>query len=151
MHAPDLARGVMLLSGISVVAIEGRALALAGPPGRGKSSLALALIDRGAVLVGDDGVALERVDDTVLASPAPEIAGMIELRGIGIARMETAKAVPLALILDLGSVGERLPAEPETRDILGCAIPALPFDPGTLARAIRAEFALRMHGLSFDG
>ena len=141
---------MMLLSGLSVIAIEGRALALAGPPGSGKSSLALALIDRGAVLVGDDGVALERVGDTVLASPAPEIAGMIELRGIGIARMETAKAVPLALILDLGSKGERLPGEAATRDILGCAIPALPFESGTLAPAIRAEYALRMHSLTFD-
>ncbi|HQA17982.1 MAG TPA: serine kinase, partial [Novosphingobium sp.] len=38
------------------VAIKGRALLIEGPPGSGKSSMALALIDRGAALIGDDGV-----------------------------------------------------------------------------------------------
>ena len=45
----------------SAVAINGRALLIEGEPGAGKSSLALALIDRGAQLIGDDGVALRRV------------------------------------------------------------------------------------------
>ena len=40
------------------VAIKGRGVLIEGAPGSGKSSLALALIDRGAVLVGDDGVTL---------------------------------------------------------------------------------------------
>src|SRR3546814_11755709 len=46
----------------SAVAIGGRAVLIIGPPGSGKTSLALALIDRGATLIGDDGVALARRD-----------------------------------------------------------------------------------------
>lgn len=41
------------------IAIGGRALLIEGPPGSGKSSLALSLIDRGAMLIGDDSVLLE--------------------------------------------------------------------------------------------
>ena len=43
----------------TAVEIGGRALLIEGPPGSGKSSLALALIDRGARLIGDDSVMLE--------------------------------------------------------------------------------------------
>ena len=51
------------------VAIEGRGLMIEGSPGSGKSSLALALIDRGAMLIGDDGVLLEPRGDRLHASP----------------------------------------------------------------------------------
>ena len=62
------------------VAIDGRAVLIEGHPGTGKSSLALALIDRGAVLVGDDGVTLDRADTRLLASPVPETVGLLEVR-----------------------------------------------------------------------
>lgn len=138
------------------VAMAGRALVIEGAPGSGKSSLALDLIDRGAMLVGDDGVTLSRRGDGVLvAAPPPNIAGMIELRGIGIVRMETAQNVPVSLILTLPAPGdpppervpERLPERAATRRLLGCDVPALAFDPGGIAPAVRAEWALRLHGL----
>ncbi|MEQ8411023.1 MAG: HPr kinase/phosphatase C-terminal domain-containing protein [Erythrobacter sp.] len=136
----------------SAVAIAGRALLVEGPPGSGKSSLALALIDRGAMLIGDDGVTLSRASGgALLAAPPPNIAGMIELRGIGIVRLETAPPAPVGLILTLPSPGnpppERLPERAERRTLLGCEIPVLGFDPGTIAPASRAEWALRLHGL----
>lgn len=136
----------------SAVAVAGRALMIEGAPGSGKSSLALALIDRGAMLVGDDGVTLSRRGDGVLvAEPPPNIAGMIELRGIGIVRMETAPSVPVSLILTLSAPGdpppERLPERAAVRRLLGCDVPALAFDPGGIAPAVRAEWALRLHGL----
>lgn len=132
----------------SAVAIGGRALLIEGPAGSGKSSLALALIDRGAVLIGDDGVTLEKVGEQVIASPPPNIAGLIEMRGIGLFEMSLAPPVPLALILALGGEqGERLPGPVPTRDVLGAAIPCLPFEPGAIAAAVRAEFALVRHGL----
>ena len=68
----------------SAVAIGGRGLLLEGPPGSGKSSLALALIDRGARLIGDDGLRLVRRGKDVMAEPPPNIAGKLEIRGVGI-------------------------------------------------------------------
>ncbi len=53
----------------SGVAIGGRARLFAGVPGAGKSSIAAALIRRGAELLGDDGVVLERRGDSLVAHP----------------------------------------------------------------------------------
>lgn len=133
----------------SCVAIGGRALMIEGPPGSGKSSLALALIDRGAALIGDDAVQLARRGPAIIAAPAPNIAGLIELRGIGIITLPVAPPAPLALILVLGGPeAERLPADLAMRDVGGLAVPVLPFAPGTLAPAVRAEYALQLHGLA---
>jgi serine kinase of HPr protein (carbohydrate metabolism regulator) len=134
----------------SAVAIGGRALLIEGAPGSGKSSLALALIDGGATLIGDDAVTLSREGGTLVASPPPRIEGMLEVRGVGLVRMEVAPPCPVTLILTLGPQGERLPERAGTRDLLGCAIPALPFTPGAIAPAARARAALAMHGLHRD-
>lgn len=133
----------------SAVAIAGRALLIEGPPGTGKSSLALSLIDRGAELIGDDGVTLTRDGAVLVASPPPNIAGLVELRGIGLARLPLAQPAPVALILTLGGPpAARLPDAPlPTRSLGGVAVPVLAFDPGALAPALRAEWALRLHGL----
>ncbi|MEM7781446.1 MAG: HPr kinase/phosphatase C-terminal domain-containing protein [Pseudomonadota bacterium] len=134
----------------SVVAIGGRALAIEGPPGSGKSSLAMSLIDRGAALIGDDGATLNTVDETLIAGPPPNIAGLIELRGIGLVTLALAPPTPLALILKLKEQTERLPETIANREILGVSIPVLPFIPGTIAPALRAEWALKQHGLFAD-
>ncbi|MEE4155055.1 MAG: HPr kinase/phosphatase C-terminal domain-containing protein [Erythrobacter sp.] len=139
--------GPALRIGASAVAIEGRALLIEGPPGSGKSSLCLALIDRGARLIGDDGVQLKRQGDTIFAAPPPRCAGLIEVRGVGLVSLPIAQAAPLALILALEGVPERLPESAPTREMLGCAVPCLPFAPGPIAPALRAEWALRVHGL----
>ncbi|MFL0357214.1 HPr kinase/phosphorylase [Erythrobacter sp. GH1-10] len=131
----------------SAVAIDGRALLIEGPPGSGKSSLALALIDRGAGLIGDDGVSLMPESGTVLAACPPNIAGLIEVRGVGLVRLPATEQAPLALILTLGGESERLPETLATRTIFDIEIPVLPFDPGAIAPAVRAEWALREHGL----
>jgi hypothetical protein len=134
------------------VTIGGRALLIAGPPGSGKSSLALALIDRGAGLIGDDAVSLSRVGTALIASPPPRIAGLIEVRGVGIAALPLAAPAPVALLLELGGApGERLPQTPLASRLLeGIAVPVLGFDPGDIAPAVRAEWALRLHGLAAD-
>lgn len=134
----------------STVSIGGRAIAIEGPPGSGKSSLALALIERGARLIGDDGVTLTRKGGSIIASPPPNIAGLIEVRGVGLAELPTAPPAPLVLVLTLGSKVERLPEKAARRDILGLAIPCLPFDPGTIAPAERAKWAISIHGLDIS-
>jgi hypothetical protein len=134
----------------SAVVIGGRALLIEGPPGSGKSSLALALIDRGAGLVGDDAVTLMRVGEAVIASPPPNIAGLLEVRGIGLVRLPVAAPAPVALVLQLGGgVPARLPDTPlPCHQIAGVAVPVLAFDPGSIAPAQRAEQALALHGLA---
>jgi len=136
-----------VLSGVSAVAIGSRGLLIAGPVGSGKSSLALALIDRGAQLIGDDALAVSREDDRLMLAPPPNIAGMLEIRGVGIAELPTARA-PLALVLDLGERAPRLPQELQRRQYLGIAVPCLGFMADHPASAIRAEYALALHGLT---
>ncbi|MCZ8370404.1 MAG: HPr kinase/phosphatase C-terminal domain-containing protein [Porphyrobacter sp.] len=135
----------------SAVAVGGRALLIEGPPGSGKSSLALALIERGAGLIGDDAVTLTADGARLIASAPPNIAGLLEVRGVGLARLAFAPPAPVALILTLGAPApERLPETPlANRVIAGVAVPVLAFDPGATAPASRAEWALRLHGTPF--
>jgi hypothetical protein len=78
----------MILHG-TCVAIRGRGVLLLGPSGAGKSDLALRLIDRGAALVGDDGIEVERVPAADLAPNTPPPHGR-EPRSLPTPREETA-------------------------------------------------------------
>lgn len=131
----------------SAVAVEGRAVLILGRPGSGKSNLALGLVDRGGILIGDDAVTLSKEDGSIIASPPPNIAGKLEIRGIGIVDLPTTNA-PLALILKLDREPERLPETAGFEPILGCNIPELPFDAGAALAPLRAEWALKTHGLA---
>ncbi len=98
----------------SCVSIEGRGVLLLGPSGAGKSDVALRLIDGGAKLVSDDQTEV-RLEKNVLIAAAPEkLAGLLEIRSVGLARMEAEKGVPLALAVDLAQSGEALERMPET-------------------------------------
>ena len=61
-----------------------RAVLLRGPSGAGKSDLALRLIQAGGRLVADDQTHLARRGRSLIATPPPALAGMIEARGVGI-------------------------------------------------------------------
>lgn len=137
----------ILLGAVSAVAMAGRAVLIEGEPGSGKSSLALALIDRGAVLIGDDGLILQRRGETLLAAPPPHIVGLLEVRNVGLVRFPVASA-PVALILRLDPAAPRFPEQVPRRDTLGVAVPIISFRPGDAVQALRAEHALRMHGLA---
>ncbi|ASP30871.1 serine kinase [Qipengyuania flava] len=135
-----------VLANVTGVAIGGRVLLIEGPPGAGKSSLALALIDRGATLVGDDAVTLDRRGEAAYALPPPTTAGLVEIRNVGIVEMPTTHG-PVALILTLDPAAARFPLEIAERTLAGIAVPALPFVPGDAVQALRAEAALQRHGL----
>ncbi len=146
MPVPIVTGGVMedakQLIQASAVAIGGRALLIEGAPGSGKSSLALALIDRGAQLIGDDGVTLTRSEGRIIARPPPEIAGKLEIRNVGLVDLPCVSA-PLALILTLSEDAVRFRETAEIKMILGVEIPEIPFTPGSIAPAVRAEWAFR--------
>ena len=128
------------------VAIEGRGVLIEGPPGSGKSSLALALIDRGAVLIGDDGVLLEPLGDRLHASPALAIVGKLEIRNLGLLDFPTQADVPVALVLILDCAALRFRDEPDWIDRVGCRLPGIALWPDSPVLALRAEWALRTYG-----
>lgn len=131
------------------VALHGRGVLIQGAPGTGKSNLALALIDRGAVLVGDDGVRIEAQGGLLRAFPPPHIAGLLEVRNVGLVPQPVTSFVPLALVLELTTEAHRLPDEPETLMLEGIALPLVRLWPDSPVLALRAEAALDRRGLSF--
>lgn len=135
-----------VLANVTGVMIAGRALLVEGLPGSGKSSLALALIDRGAVLIGDDAISLKREGGVLTASPPPNISGLIEIRNVGIVEMPVTSG-PVALVLTLDPEAPRFPMETTTRTMEGIDVPVLRFGGGDAVQALRAEHALAKHGL----
>lgn len=82
----------------SCAALGTQAVLLTGAPGSGKSDLLLRLLDAGFDLVADDRVIL----DGACASAPPEIAGMIEARGLGLLRVpHRTSPVRVALHVEL--------------------------------------------------
>jgi hypothetical protein len=99
------------------VRVGARAILVRGPSGSGKSHLALGLLqagERGALpfarLVADDRAEVEAVHGRLLARPAPALAGLLEVRGLGIRRFPYEPMAVLGTVVDLGlKAGERLP------------------------------------------
>jgi len=81
------------------------AVLLLGSAGSGTSDLLLRLLDRGWLLVADDQVLVE----AGIARPPDALAGMLEVRGLGLFRLNFCPAAPLRLIVRLGLATERLP------------------------------------------
>ncbi len=106
---------------------------LIGAPGSGKSDLLLRLLDHGFQLVADDRVDISGGE----ASPPAALAGLLEIRGLGIVRLPYAASVPLALAVELGR-GERLPSL--ARHALG--LPLVSVDPALASAPARVKLAL---------
>ena len=101
----------------SAVLVGDRGVLIRGPSGAGKSRLAFDLILAGragqvppAILVGDDRVYLDTVGGQLVVRPVPELAGLIEIRGLGIRRCDVVREAVVALVVDLDAAdAERLP------------------------------------------
>lgn len=132
----------------SVVAIGNRAILIEGPPGIGKSSLALGLIDRGAMLVGDDCVVLEVRGDTLIAKPHPNTRGLIEVRNVGLVTLPVMDEARLCLVLQLREDAPRFVDEPGKMERLGIELPVIGLWPTGGNPAIKAELALEKFGLA---
>lgn len=130
------------------VAIDSRAILIQGAPGSGKSSLALALIDRGALLVGDDGVMIERSGNRLLARPHPNTRGLIEVRNLGLITMPACAEATVALVIRLD---EKAPRYREAADevlIEAVPLPLIGLDPTGPVLALKAEIALSRFGIA---
>lgn len=123
----------------SAVLVGDRAVLIRGPSGAGKSRLAFDLILAGragqlppAVLVGDDRVHLDTLAGELWVRPAPELAGLLEIRGLGIRRCDVAIEAIVGIVVDLAaSDAERLPP-PEALEIHlnGVLLPRIPVGTG---------------------
>jgi len=133
----------------STVALEGRAVLITGLSGSGKSDLALRLLDRGFVLVSDDRTIVRRDGTRLIASAPPNIAGKLEIRGIGIVDMKHVEDIPVSLLVELSGDIQRMPDEDHRRAILGVDLPLVHIDATAASAASKVSLALERMGLTF--
>ena len=139
----------------SAVLVGARAALIRGPEGAGKSRLVLALLDaaragllRFVRLVADDRTHLEAVNRRLIARPPAALAGMIEVRGLGIRRLPFEPVAVVGLVVDLAAPdSDRLPAAASRTIVIeGITLPRLPVAPGADAPRLTVA-ALMTEGL----
>lgn len=119
-----------------------RGVLIEGPSGAGKSDLALRCLDHGFRLVSDDRVLLWAADGGLWGRAPDTLAGLIEVRGVDVLRIEPLIFCEVAMLVRLGAP-DRIPQD-TTETILGMAVPLLaadPFEtsaPAKLSRALTA-------------
>lgn len=90
-------------------------LLICGPPGIGKSSLALAIVKQGGQLIADDIVDISRRQNQLIAHCPPSIAGQLHSRELGLLNIRSLfgnEAVQTESTLD--AMVELLAAPPKT-------------------------------------
>ena len=114
----------MLLVHGTCVDVEGIGVLIIGPSGSGKSDLALRLLDAGARLIADDYLWLEAAGGDLVASVPENIAGLLEVRGLGIVRHSYRDTCIVRLCVQLVDLDDvpRLPPEGPTTSYEGIAI-----------------------------
>jgi HPr kinase/phosphorylase len=126
----------------SAVLVGARAVLIRGPSGSGKSRLALDVIEAGrtgslpfARLVADDRVDLETANGRLLVRPAKALAGLIEVRGVGLRRIAHEPSAVVGLVVDLAVPdAQRLPdAAERITEVGGIKLPRLAVASGAAA------------------
>lgn len=116
----------------SAVLLGARAILIRGPAGSGKSHFVLQALTAAqtglfpfARLVGDDRIELVAAHGRLIARPAPELAGLIEVRGLGIRRVAYEPVAVVALVCDLADQqAQRLPEEADASAVIeGVCLP----------------------------
>lgn len=119
----------------TALALGEKAVLIRGASGAGKSDLALrcialsslAHIPHRAELVSDDQVRLSNVQGTIEASPPETIAGLLEVRGLGVVTLPYRSRARLALVVDLVPASEvsRYPLDATSVEYLSVKLPLL--------------------------
>jgi HPr kinase/phosphorylase len=136
----------------SAVLVGARAVLIRGPAGAGKSRLALELVQAGANgrlafsrLVADDRVYVAATHGRLIVRVPANLAGLIEIRGIGICRLACEPVAVVRLVVDLAAATERMPqAADMAAEIEGVSLPRLAVAPGADA------FSLVLAALTLD-
>ncbi|WP_017670584.1 HPr kinase/phosphatase C-terminal domain-containing protein [Blastomonas sp. AAP53] len=131
----------------SCVSINGLAILISGESGIGKSELALALIDRGARLISDDHTALRPEGGRLIASPAQNIGGLLEVRNLGLLPIAPGPDCPVGLLIELNRAAPRWIERTQQRTIMGIGIPEILLAPDSHVLPIKAEMALQAYGM----
>ncbi|MCA0301930.1 MAG: serine/threonine protein kinase [Proteobacteria bacterium] len=123
-----------------------RGVLLRGPSGAGKSDLALRLVDEGARLVADDRTDLAVQGGRLVATAPRTIAGLLEVRGLGIVSLPAGRVAPrvaVALLVDLVAPRriERMPS-PAREKLMGVTLPVLALAPFEASAAAKLRLAL---------
>jgi serine kinase of HPr protein (carbohydrate metabolism regulator) len=143
----------------SAVLVGKRAVLIRGPSGAGKSRLAFDLILAGrsgqialAVLVGDDRVHLWAADGQLMVRPAPQLSGLIEVRGLGIRGCPFVPQASLGLVVDLGAPdAERLPSSDKLKTrIQGVELSRIPVETGFSALPLVVAFLTTTRGTDYS-
>jgi HPr kinase/phosphorylase len=119
----------------SCVSRNGEAILLIGAPGTGKSDLVLRLLSRGFDLVADDRVI---VTDGI-ACGSPELAGLLEVRGLGIVRLPFRAQARVVLVVELAGNADRMPMPERYPDL---DLPLVRIDPAAASAPDRVVIAL---------
>ena len=143
------------------LAIGGHGVLLRGPSGAGKSDLALRLLTGTfcmptgvpapvVKLVCDDRAILAVRGAGLFASPAPVLAGLLEVRGVGVLKLPFVSDVPIALVCDLvaganakaGAEIERRPASGQRTEFGAISLPQMLLDPREPSAAAKVLIAI---------
>jgi HPr kinase/phosphorylase len=100
----------------SAVLVGAKAVLIRGPSGSGKSRLVWDLLQaavHGALpfarLVADDRTLVEAHGGRLLVRPAPALAGLLEVHGLGIRRLPFEPVAAVGLVVDLSAEEGRMP------------------------------------------
>jgi HPr kinase/phosphorylase len=133
----------------SAVQVGHVAVLIRGRSGTGKSRLALELILAGRAgqipatrLIGDDRLHLSHANGQILVRPAPNLAGMLEIRGLGLRQCDFAAEAVVGLVVDLAADdAARLPAPAALKTTInGIEIARIPVTEGYSALPLTLAF-----------
>jgi HPr kinase/phosphorylase len=123
----------------SVVLVGARAILIRGPTGSGKSRLVLNLIQSAshgplifARLVADDRVHVQAAHDRLIARPPAALAGLLEVRGLGIVQLPYEPIAVVSWVVDLDAATPmRMPEGAAARTVMaGVTLRRLAVAPG---------------------
>jgi HPr kinase/phosphorylase len=144
----------------TAIALGDRGALIRGPSGAGKSDLALrclALAAGGLVreqprLIADDYVQVTGYGDRLALTCPPSIAGLLEIRGLGVVPIRSAVAQPatawLTLVVDLVTTNERIERLPDRATVLvhGVECMAIALHPFEASAPLKLLLALQAPG-----
>lgn len=149
--APTGATDSQVLHG-TAIALGDRAVLLRGPSGAGKSDLALRAMAASLgcfaegpfELVGDDQVIVHRVGGRLMVNAHPRLAGLIEVRGLGILPVPHIAEAGLVLVADLSESRDivRLPDPWPVADVFGVSLPVMRIAPFEASAPLKLALAL---------